>query len=213
MCLASISMTRSKALTRCACSISTPTSLIRDSTFIERPESPLPVAAFDSRSPGLAGSRAEIEEPSPATSIDYLNAIGDRLMLRLQYFNRGGTETLTTVQTVNARHYLRRGEGPDRRAISGRRRVGMSFKRPVRAATGRFRTRGPIRPTLRNAGWAARSSITLGIWRSAIRPRARVFSRPSRMPEGCSPILLERFARRGDDVAGPASNGDHQPLG
>ena len=74
-----------------------------NSTFIERPESPLPVAAFDSRSPGtLNGQRNEIEEPPPATTADYLNAIGDRLMLRLQYFNRGGTETLTTVQTVNA---------------------------------------------------------------------------------------------------------------
>ncbi len=72
-------------------------------TFVERPESPLPVAAFDSRSPGtLSGSRAEIEEPPPATSADYLNAIGDRLMLRLQYLNRAGTETLTTVHTVNA---------------------------------------------------------------------------------------------------------------
>ena len=74
-----------------------------NSTFIERPESPLPVAAFDSRSPGtISGSRAEIEEPVPATSVDYLNAIGDRLMLRLQYFNRAGTELLTTVHTVNA---------------------------------------------------------------------------------------------------------------
>jgi len=74
-----------------------------NSTFTERPESPLPVAAFDSRSPGtFSGSRAEIEEPPPAVAADYLNAIGDRLMLRLQYFNRGGTETLTTVQTVNA---------------------------------------------------------------------------------------------------------------
>jgi hypothetical protein len=73
-----------------------------NSTFTERPESPLPVAAFDSRSPGtFSGSRAEIEEPPPATAADYLNAIGDRLMLRLQYFNRAGTETLTTVQTVN----------------------------------------------------------------------------------------------------------------
>ncbi len=74
-----------------------------NSTFIERPESPLPVAAFDSRSPGLlSGSRAEIEEPAPATSLDYLNTLGDFLMLRLQYFNRGGIETLTTVQSVNA---------------------------------------------------------------------------------------------------------------
>ena len=74
-----------------------------NSTFLERPESPLPVASFDSRSPGtLSGSRAEIEEPPPAIAADYLNAIGDRLMLRLQYFNRGGTETLTTVHTVNS---------------------------------------------------------------------------------------------------------------
>jgi Dockerin type I domain len=74
-----------------------------NSTFTERPESPLPVAAFDSRSPGtFSGARNEIEEPPPAVTADYLNAIGDRLMLRLQYFNRGGTETLTTVHTVNA---------------------------------------------------------------------------------------------------------------
>jgi hypothetical protein len=74
-----------------------------NSTFTERPESPLAVAPFDSRSPGtLNGQRNEIEEPPPATTVDYLNAIGDRLMLRLQYFNRAGTETLTTVQTVNA---------------------------------------------------------------------------------------------------------------
>ncbi len=73
-----------------------------NSTFIERPESPIAVASFDSRSPGTySGSRAEIEEPPPAVAADYLNAISDRLMLRLQYFNRGGTETLTTVQTVN----------------------------------------------------------------------------------------------------------------
>ena len=73
-----------------------------NSTFTERPKAP-PGGAFDSRSPGtFNGSRAEIEEPPPAVAADYLNAIGDRLMLRLQYFNRGGTETLTTVQTVNA---------------------------------------------------------------------------------------------------------------
>ncbi|MDQ3198984.1 MAG: carboxypeptidase-like regulatory domain-containing protein, partial [Verrucomicrobiota bacterium] len=84
-----------------------------NSTFTERPESPLPVAAFDSRSPGtFTGARAEIEEPVPATSTDYLNAIGDRLMLRLQYFNRGGTELLTTVHTVNAGVIPPPGVGP-----------------------------------------------------------------------------------------------------
>ena len=77
-----------------------------NSTFLERPESPLAVASFDSRNPdttsGSPTSRADIEEPAPAAAIDYLDTIGDRLMLRLQYFNRGGTETLTSCQTVNA---------------------------------------------------------------------------------------------------------------
>ena len=90
-----------------------------NSTFLERPESPLPVASFDSRSPGtLTGQRNEIEEPPPAVTADYLNAIGDRLMLRLQYFNRAGTETLTTVQTVNGRHHPSPWLGPHDRGIS-----------------------------------------------------------------------------------------------
>lgn len=70
-----------------------------NSTFLERPESPLPVAAFDARNPS---GRADIEEPAPATTTDYVDSIGDRLMLRLQYINRAGTETLTTCHTVNA---------------------------------------------------------------------------------------------------------------
>src|SRR5215831_9853262 len=69
-----------------------------NSTFLERPESPLAVASFDSRNPS---GRADIEEPAPAGAADYLDSIGDRLMLRLQYFNRGGTETLTSCHTVN----------------------------------------------------------------------------------------------------------------
>src|SRR5439155_983215 len=77
-----------------------------NSTFTERPESPLPVASFDSRNPdttsGSFSNRSDIEEPPPAGAADYLDTIGDRLMLRLQYFNRGGTETLTSCQTVNA---------------------------------------------------------------------------------------------------------------
>ena len=94
----------STQLTHCAYSTSTRTSPIQGTLLLSSaPKVPLPVAAFDSRSPGtFSGSRAEIEEPPPAVAADYLNAIGDRLMLRLQYFNRGGTETLTTVQTVNA---------------------------------------------------------------------------------------------------------------
>ena len=69
-----------------------------NSTFLERPESPLAAASFDSRNPT---GRADIEEPAPAGAADSLDSIGDRLMLRLQYFNRGGTETLTSCQTVN----------------------------------------------------------------------------------------------------------------
>ena len=74
-----------------------------NSTFTERPESPLPVASFDSRDPHtFSAGRNDVEEPPPAAVADYLNVIGDRLMLRLQYINRGGTEMLTTVHTVNA---------------------------------------------------------------------------------------------------------------
>jgi hypothetical protein len=77
-----------------------------NSTFLERPESPVAVASFDSRNPDITSgsptNRADIEEPAPAVAADYLDTIGDRLMLRLQYFNRGGTETLTSCHTVNA---------------------------------------------------------------------------------------------------------------
>src|SRR4051812_17071622 len=70
-----------------------------NSTFAERAGSPLLVAAFDSRNPS---GRADIEEPAPATAADYIDSIGDRLMLRLLYINRGGTELWTTCHTVNA---------------------------------------------------------------------------------------------------------------
>ncbi len=69
------------------------------STFTERPESPVAVAAFDSRNPS---GRADIEEPAPAVAGDSLDSIGDRLMLRLQYLNRAGTESLLMTHTVNA---------------------------------------------------------------------------------------------------------------
>lgn len=70
-----------------------------NSSFIERPESPLQVAAFDSRSPS---GRADIEQPAPSVAADRLDSIPDRLMLRLQYVNRAGTQLTTTVHTVNA---------------------------------------------------------------------------------------------------------------
>ena len=73
------------------------------STFTERPEStlavPLPVAAFDPTTPA---GRRDIQEPPPATNTNALDSISDRLMHRLQYRNRGGSETLVVCHTVGA---------------------------------------------------------------------------------------------------------------
>jgi len=69
-----------------------------NSTFTERPESPVPVAAFDPRS---APSNRDIKQPAPATATDALDSIQYHLMYRLQYVNRGGIETLVSSTTVN----------------------------------------------------------------------------------------------------------------
>ncbi len=69
-----------------------------NSTFLERPESPLAVAAFDPRSPT---GRRDIVQPPPATTSSALDAIADRLMHRLQYRNFGAAESLVTNHTVN----------------------------------------------------------------------------------------------------------------
>ncbi len=69
-----------------------------NSTFTERADSPLAVAAFDPRSPG---GRDDIEQPAPATSDTYLDSISDRLMFRLQYRNFGTHESLVVNHTVN----------------------------------------------------------------------------------------------------------------
>jgi hypothetical protein len=69
-----------------------------NSTFIERPESPLAVAAYDPRNPP---GRAEVKEPPPAAAADSLDSIAYHLMHRLQYRNRGGIETLVSSTTVN----------------------------------------------------------------------------------------------------------------
>ena len=74
-----------------------------NSTFTERPESPIAVAAFDPLNPS---GRADIEEPPPATAADRLDTIGDRLMYRLQYRNRDGVESLVSVHTVNVGVHL-----------------------------------------------------------------------------------------------------------
>jgi len=68
------------------------------STFTERPESPVPVAAFDPRS---APGRRDVKQPAPATTTDALDSIEYHLMFRLQYRNRGGVETLVSSTTVN----------------------------------------------------------------------------------------------------------------
>ncbi len=69
-----------------------------NSTFIERPESPVPVAAYDPRNPP---GRSEVKEPAPALATDSLDSIPYHLMYRLQYRNRGGIETLVSSTTVN----------------------------------------------------------------------------------------------------------------
>lgn len=75
-----------------------------NSTFTERAEStyaaPLALAAFDGRDPG---GRGDIEQPPPAANnaTDRLDTVGSRLMFRLQYMNRAGTESLVGNFTVN----------------------------------------------------------------------------------------------------------------
>lgn len=68
------------------------------STFTQRAESPVAVAAFDPRSPaGLD----DIEQPPPAGATSALDSISDRLMHRLQYRNFGTHESLIVNHTVN----------------------------------------------------------------------------------------------------------------
>ena len=68
------------------------------STFTERAESPVAVAAFDPRSPA---GRDDIEQPPPAGSGAFLDAIADRYMHRLAYRNFGTHESLVVNHTVN----------------------------------------------------------------------------------------------------------------
>ena len=75
-----------------------------NSTFTERAEStyavPLALAAFDARNPN---GRGDIEQPPPAgnNATDRLDSISTDTMYRLQYFNRGGIESLVGNFTVN----------------------------------------------------------------------------------------------------------------
>ncbi|HEX6125433.1 MAG TPA: hypothetical protein VFZ23_08700, partial [Pyrinomonadaceae bacterium] len=64
------------------------------STFSERPESPIAVAAFDPTSPD---GRADISQPAPGEKLD---SQSDRLNYRLAYRNFGTHESLVVNQTV-----------------------------------------------------------------------------------------------------------------
>ncbi len=64
------------------------------STFTERPESPIAVAAFDPTSPD---GRADISQPVPGEKLD---SQSDRLNYRLAYRNFGTHESLVFNQTV-----------------------------------------------------------------------------------------------------------------
>ena len=67
------------------------------STLTVRPD--LAVAAFDARSPG---SRNAIEQPSPATSAQYVDAIADRMMYRIAYRTlASGVQSFVLNWTVN----------------------------------------------------------------------------------------------------------------
>ena len=66
-----------------------------NSTFTQRADSPVTVAAFDPRAPN---SRNVIEQPSPGASLD---VISDRLMNRMQYRNFGTHESLIISHSVN----------------------------------------------------------------------------------------------------------------
>jgi uncharacterized repeat protein (TIGR01451 family) len=68
-----------------------------NSTFTER-QAPLPVPAFDPRSPT---GRADIEQPPPSLATHALDAISDRLMFRLAYRNFGTHESLVVNHSVN----------------------------------------------------------------------------------------------------------------
>ncbi len=72
-----------------------------NSTFAERPESPLATAAFNPVMPCGASERDCISQPPPAGANSRLDALSDRLMHRLQYRNFGSNESLVVNHTVN----------------------------------------------------------------------------------------------------------------
>jgi len=69
-----------------------------NSTFTERADSPIAVAAFNPLSPA---GRDDIEQPPPASAAASLDAISDRLMHRLAYRKSDTYESLVVNHTVN----------------------------------------------------------------------------------------------------------------
>lgn len=65
-----------------------------NSTFTERPESPLAVAAIDPTSPS---GRTDITQPAPGEKLD---SNSDRINYRVAYRNNGGSESLVFNQTA-----------------------------------------------------------------------------------------------------------------
>ena len=134
-----------------------------NSTFTERAESPLDVAAFDPTSPA---GRADIPEPSPGEMLD---SQSDRLMYRVAYRNFGTHESLVFNQTVR----LTPLEQPYRAGV----RV-YELRRPV-GGTFRVPEADDDRAILRlRDGWAARRRTTREISRSNTACRARRKHRP-----------------------------------
>lgn len=68
------------------------------STFTERAESPIRVAAFNPLTPT---GRDDVVQPPAASTAAALDSIADRLMFRLAYRNFGGHESLFATHSVN----------------------------------------------------------------------------------------------------------------
>ena len=69
-----------------------------NSTFTERPESPLAIAAFDPRD---TGTRRDVEQPPPATSTNAVDSLGGQLMYRVASRMLGGQGSYALNFTVN----------------------------------------------------------------------------------------------------------------
>ncbi len=72
-----------------------------NSTFTERPDSPIATAAFNPILPCGSSERDCVPQPPPAGTNSRLDALTDRLMHRLQYRNFGSNESLVVNHTVN----------------------------------------------------------------------------------------------------------------